>query len=90
MAVTRKEPGNINGEVLFIEEAVDLKTVIKAYTLDAAYSLFKDNEIGSLEKNKLADITVLDKNLFDIPNHEIHNAEVIMTIFNGEIVYDIR
>jgi len=90
VAVTRKEPGNINGEVLFIEEAIDLKTIIKAYTLDAAYSLFKDNEIGSLEKNKLADITLLDKNLFDIPNHEIHNAEVIMTIFNGEIVYDIR
>ena len=88
VAVTRQEPGNPDGDILYKEEAVDLETILKAYTLDGAYSLFKDHEIGSIEIGKLADIIILDRNLFDISAHEIHKAKVVMTMFNGEIVYD--
>ena len=42
---------------------------------------------GKSLKGKLADVILLDKNLFKIPPHKIHQAEVIMTIFNGRIVY---
>ena len=69
------------------EEAVKLETILRAYTLEGAFSLFKENEIGSLEAGKLADIIILDRNLFQIPAHEIHDASVIQTIFNGKIVY---
>ena len=87
VSVTRREPGNKDGDALLPEEAVKLETMLRAYTLEGAFSLFKENEIGSLEAGKLADIIILDRNLFQIPTHEIHNASVVQTIFNGKIVY---
>jgi len=88
VAVTRREPGQKDGDSLFPEQAVDLETILRAYTIEGAFSLFKENEIGSLEAGKLADIIILDKNIFQIPKYEIHSASVIHTIFNGEIVYE--
>jgi hypothetical protein len=87
VAVTRREPGNKDGDTLSPEEAVKLETMLRAYTLEGAFSLFKENEIGSLEADKLADIIILDRNLFQIPAYEIHNASVVQTIFNGKIIY---
>ena len=43
---------------------------------------------GEVEIGKLADIVVLDRNLFKIPKHEIHSVKVNQTIFNGKIVYE--
>ena len=87
VAVTRRGPGLKDGDALFPEEAVKLETMLRAYTLEGAYSLFKENEIGSLEVGKLADIIILDRNLFQVPAYEIHNALVVQTIFNGKIIY---
>ena len=87
VAVTRKEPGNKNGEALIPEEAVTLETILQAYTIGGAYSLFKENEIGSIEDGKLADIIILNRNLFEVQPSEIHKVKVLQTIFNGEIVY---
>ena len=87
VAVTRQEPGSPDGEILNKGEAIDLESILKAYTIEGAYSLFRENEIGSLKKGKLADIILLDKNLFKIPPYEIHQSKVIMTIFNGSVVY---
>ena len=56
--------------------------------MEAAYGLFLDDKIGSIEVGKLADIVVLDRNLFNIPKHEIHSVKVSQTIFNGKIVYE--
>ena len=87
VAVTRRGLGKKDGDALFPEEAVKLETMLRAYTLEGAFSLFKENEIGSLEAGKLADVIILDRNLFRVPAHEIHNAAVVQTIFNGKIVY---
>lgn len=87
VAVTRRELGSPDGEILNQDEIVDLEDILKAYTIDGAFSLFRENEIGSLKKGKLADVILLDKNLFKIPPHEIHQAKVMMTIFNGRVVY---
>ena len=87
VAVTRRGPGLKDGDALFPEEAVKLETMLRAYTLEGAYSLFKENQIGSLEVGKLADIIILDRNLFQIPIYEIHNALVVQTIFNGKVVF---
>ena len=88
VAITRREPGSKYGDALIPEESVDLETILYAYTLEGAYSLFKENEIGSLETGKLADIVILDRNLFQIPKNQIHKAVVDLTIFNGKIVYE--
>ena len=87
VAITRQEPGNPSGESLNKEQAISLESILRAYTLGGAYSLFKENELGSIEKGKLADLVILDRNLFTIPSYDIHNTKVLMTIFNGEIVY---
>jgi hypothetical protein len=57
-------------------------------TLGGAYSMRKENELGSIEKGKAADMVVLDRNLFDIEPDSIIDTRVVYTIFGGKIVYD--
>ena len=52
----------------------------------AAYRNFLDKETGSIEVGKLADLIVIDKNLFDIPARDITAASVMPTLFEGESV----
>jgi len=69
-------------------ERLDLESLIRGYTIDAAYQLNMENEIGSLEVGKKADLVILDRNLFEIDPYEIHQAQVIMTVTDGEVVYE--
>ena len=46
-----------------------------------------DREIGSIEVDKIADIVVLDQNILEINPTEIDKAKVVMTFFNGKLVY---
>ena len=87
VAVTRREPGQKDGNALYPEEAVALETILRAYTFEGAFSLFMEHDIGSIQSGKFADIIILDRNLFQIPAHEIHSTKVVQTIFNGNIVY---
>jgi len=88
VAVTRREPGELKGEALLPSEAVGLSTMLKAYTIDGAYSLFLEDKVGSIQVGKRADIIFLDRNLFSIPSHEIHSAKVTHTFFDGKLVYE--
>ena len=69
-------------------ERLDLESLIRGYTIDAAYQLHMEDEIGSLEVGKKADLVILDRNLFEIDPYEIHQAQVIMTVMDGEVVYE--
>ncbi len=53
----------------------------------SAYVNFLDDQCGSLEVGKAADIVVLDRNLFAIPPHTIHDARVLFTFVDGNQVY---
>ncbi len=64
-----------------------LEAAVKAYTLDAAYTLRQEQDTGSLEVGKQADLVVLDKNIFDLPVSQIANARVLWTLLGGEEVY---
>jgi hypothetical protein len=68
-------------------EAIDLATAIRAATLGSAYGNFLNEDTGSIEIGKLADLIVIDTNLFDIPASEISEARVMLTLFGGEIVF---
>jgi predicted amidohydrolase YtcJ len=70
------------------DERVTAFDVVKAFTINAAYSLFMDKEVGSIEVGKYADIIVIDRDLFQTDPLEIESIKVIKTIFNGEIVYE--
>lgn len=86
-AITRQDPWSNEGPVLKKEESVDLASMIDAYTINGAYQMQLDDEQGSIEVGKRADLIVLDRNLFDIPASEISDAMVTMTIFDGRTVY---
>ncbi len=88
---TRQNPGEPESPVQPREsERLDMKTLIRGYTIDAAYQLHMENEIGSLAVGKKADLVVLDRNLFDTDVYDIHNTKVIMTVFDGDVVFEAR
>ena len=86
-AITRQSPGG-SGERLAPAEAIDLGTAIRAYTVNAAYLMGHEDAVGSIEEGKIADMIVLDRNLFEIPATEIGTTRVLRTIFNGSVVFD--
>ena len=87
VAVTRLEPGGNSTDPLLPAEAIDLATAIRAATLGSAYGNFLNKDTGSIEVGKLADLIVIDSNLFDIPTSDLSKARVMLTLFGGEIVF---
>ena len=69
------------------EELIDLKTAIEAYTYWGAYTNFMENSTGTLEEGKLADMVVLDTDLFSLPGEDINKAKVIATYLEGKQVF---
>lgn len=70
------------------DESISLEQAIIAYTLGAAYAEFEEESKGSISVGKLADMVVLSQNIFEIPMNQIHATESVLTIIDGEIVYD--
>lgn len=62
--------------------------VIRAVTMNAAYTLRREKVVGSLEVGKLADLIVLDRNFFQIPEEDIANIKVLETVVGGKTVYE--
>jgi len=85
--VTRQVPGS-SGEPLGAEERITLKQAIDMYTINSARQQYNSDRLGSIENGKLADLVVIDRNIFDVPITTVHDTKVRMTIINGDIVYD--
>ena len=86
VAVTRRTPES-HRPSWRPEEAVDLPTAIAMYTINAAYQNRLDRETGSIEVGKLADLVVLERDLFEVPAGELHAVRVIRTLLEGRTVY---
>ncbi|MFE4706422.1 amidohydrolase [Peribacillus simplex] len=69
-------------------ECITLAEALKAYTAGSAYGTFREDELGTLEVGKLADIIVLERNLFEVPVEEIPNTKVHLTIVDGKVIFD--
>lgn len=69
------------------EEKVTVLDAVRSFTIDAAYILGKEKEVGSIEYGKNADFVVLNKNIFESSIEEIPNIKVCRTYFDGELVY---
>ncbi len=87
-AITRQDPYTNAGPVLNEQERVDLVTMIEAYTINGAYQMGLEDQQGSIEIGKRADLVVLDRNLFELKPSQINEATVTMTIFDGRAVYE--
>ena len=87
VAVTRQTPGDGNGRALDASQRIDLEGAIAAFTQGAAYANH-DDDAGTIEEGKRADLVVLDRNPFAVPPSEIHETSVQMTLAAGKAVYE--
>ena len=63
---------------------------LKSYTLNAAYAMFQEDRLGSLQPGKLADVTVLDRNIMTVPDDQIDGAKVLYTIVGGKVAWQAK
>jgi predicted amidohydrolase YtcJ len=87
VAVTHRHPEEPRRTSWRPEERVDLPTAIAMYTINAAYQNHLERETGSIEVGKLADLVVLERNLFEVPADELHAVRVMRTIVEGKTVF---
>lgn len=87
-AVTRQTTDGKNPDGWFPEQKIPLEEAIKGFTLNGAYAEFSEKSKGSIEQGKLADLIVLDQDLFKIAPERIKDARVTLTIAGGRVVYD--
>lgn len=76
-----------NGEVFFGGQRMTREEALRSYTIDAAYAAFEEESKGSLEVGKLADMTVLSRDIMTVPEDEIPGAQVVYTILGGRVAY---
>ena len=74
-------------EILWPEERATLDQMIASFTINGAFANFLENTTGSIEVGKMADLIVLDRNLFKIPVNEISKVKVMMTFFAGNEIF---
>jgi predicted amidohydrolase YtcJ len=68
-------------------EAVDIHTALRSYTAWGARQMFLEQEIGTLEVGKRADIAVWDRDLYSVSDEQIKDLRCLMTLLDGEVVY---
>ena len=77
----------VNGKTLF-ENTVSRKDALVAHTRTNAFILFKENDIGTLEVGKFADLAVLSADYMTVPADEIKDIESVLTMVGGRIAYE--
>ena len=69
------------------EEKISVEEAVRAYTINGAYTEFAEAVKGTIQAGKLADMVVLDRDIFTIPPEEIAGVKVALTVFDGKIVH---
>ena len=77
-----------DGSTFYPDQRMTRMEALASYTLRAAYSAFEEDLKGSLVPGKLADVTVLTKDITRVPDEEIRSARVAYTIVGGKVAYD--
>jgi predicted amidohydrolase YtcJ len=87
-AVARKDQKGFSTEGWHPEEAVSREQALKMFTVWPAYAAFEEQLRGTIERGKLADLTILSADIMTIPELEILKTQCVMTVINGEIVFE--
>jgi predicted amidohydrolase YtcJ len=82
--VTGKDAG---GELLLPGQQISRKEALRLYTAANAWFNFEENELGSIEPGKLADLVVLDKPLFECSDEELKHMRPLLTLVGGRVVH---
>ena len=83
-AVTRKSLNNTPQNGWLLEESLSIQEALFSYTVGSAYASFEE----TLKRGYLADVAIIDKDIFNIPHDEIPSINVLMTIVDGRVVYE--
>ena len=87
-AVTRQTFDGKPADGFVASQRFSVAQAIEGYTLGAAYAGRFEKTEGSLESGKVADVIMLDRNIFEIDPHTISETKVVLTIAGGKIVYE--
>ncbi len=87
-AVTRRTLDGKRPQGWVPEQKITVAEAVRAYTLGSAYASFDETAKGSIEIGKLADLAVLSDDIFKINPVEIGKVKVVMTIFDGKLIYE--
>jgi predicted amidohydrolase YtcJ len=87
-AVTRATLDGKNPNGWFPEQKLTIAEAIEAYTVGSAYAEFQENEKGSITPGKLADMVVVNEDLFSIASEKIREAKILKTFVGGKLVYE--
>jgi predicted amidohydrolase YtcJ len=86
--VTRQPAlGIYSGDPFGRDEAVDVRTALRAVTIWAARQMFLETKIGSIEVGKYADLAVWDRNPYHVPTSDLKEMRCELTVFSGQIVF---
>ena len=85
-AVTGKMVGG--RQVLRARETISREDALIAHTRKNSYFVFRENDIGSIQPGKLADLVVLDRDYLTVPADQIKDITSVMTVVGGRIAYD--
>lgn len=85
--VTRRDPYGKTAGALWPEQAIDLASAIRIFTINGAVAAKRADKTGSLETGKSADFIILDRNIFQIPVEDISATSVLSTVVSGKEVY---
>lgn len=83
-SVTRRTK---QGQPFTADQKMTREQALRSYTRDAAFAAFEEDVKGTLGVGKLADITVLDKNLLTVPDEELPSTKVVATIVGGNVAF---
>ncbi len=89
-AVTRRTLDDKNPTGWIPEQKLTVDEALRAYTIDAAHATFEEKIKGSLEPGKLADFVMIDHDLTTIPPETIKDAQIVLTVVGGKVVYNNR
>jgi predicted amidohydrolase YtcJ len=87
-AVARKDLDGFYDKGWHLEQAVTREEALKMFTIWPAIAAFQEDINGTIEVGKLADLTIFSKDIMKVPEEEILEAQVVMTIVNGKIVFE--
>jgi predicted amidohydrolase YtcJ len=79
--------GKMAGGLKVIRQTIDREDALIAYTRKNAYFVFQENNLGSIQAGKLADLVVLDRDYLTVPADQIKDVKPVMTVVGGNIVY---
>jgi predicted amidohydrolase YtcJ len=78
----------LDGKVRGPDQAITPEETLRMYTIDSARTQFRENEIGSLEPGKFADLVVLDGDPLTVQPSRIGSITVLGTLLSGRVVYN--